>query len=109
MFKQIYDYFKRLFSRQEYSQEFIDQCKTMKEVLKNIEDNKNKIGYKTIAERNYRMMCENVRFESLKSGYNLEKLTSDEEREFKNMLTINMLDLRPWIRERVGMRVCYFN
>lgn len=109
MFKQIYDYFKSLFSKQEYSQEFIDQCKPMKEVLKNIEGNKNKIGYKVIAERNYyRMMCENIRFESLKSGHNSGRLTFEEEREFDNMLTIHMTDLRPWVRERIGMRSCYF-
>jgi len=105
----IYDYFKSLFSKQENNEEFINQCKPMKEVLKNIEDTKNKTGFRLMTEKDYYMMCSNIRFESLKSGHNLGNLTSDEEREFDNWLTVNMLDPRPWTRERIGMRSCYFS
>ncbi len=107
MFKNIYwksyDYIKSLFCKPaRYNQEFIDKSKPMKEVL-----NKTK-EFKTISERDYHTLSSNIRFESLKSGHNLGKLTSEEEIEFENMLTINMLDLRPWTRERIGMRSCYF-
>jgi hypothetical protein len=105
----VYKFFKNLFFKPaKNNQEFIDKCKPMEEVLKNIEDDKNKTTYKSIAEKDYYMRISNIRFESLQSGHNLGKLTSDEERELENMLTINMLDLRPWTRERIGMRACYF-
>jgi len=106
----IYDYIKSLFCKPErYNQKFINQSKPMKEVLKNMKNTLNKTKeFKTISERDYRMMCSNIRFESLKSGHNLGKLTSKEVIEFENMLTINVLDLRPWTRQRLGMRMCYF-
>ena len=105
----VYKFFKNLFFKPaKNNQEFINRCKPMKDVLTNIEDDKNKTTYKSIAEKDYYMRISNIRFESLQSGHNLGKLTSDEERELENMLTINMLDLRPWTRERIGMRACYF-
>jgi len=106
----IYDYIKSLFCKSaRHNQEFINQSKPMKEVLKNIEDTLNKTKeVKTLSKRDDHMMCLNIRFESLKSGHNLGKLTSEEEIEFENMLTINMFDLRPWTRQRLGMRMCYF-
>jgi len=115
MFKKVYwkicDCFINLFSKPENNQKFIDQCKTMKEVLKIIEDNKDKTGYRLITEKDYYMICANIRFASLQSGHKLGRLTSDEERELESMLTINLsLDFSSWARERerVGMRSCYF-
>jgi len=100
MFKKQYlkigDYFMRLFSKYKNDQEFIGQCNPMKEVLENVD------------KKDYYMNISNIRFESLRSGHNLGKLTCDEEREFENILTINMLDLRSWTRERIGMRACHF-
>lgn len=104
----IYDYIKSLFSKTENNQEFINQSKTMKQVLENIEDNQDKTGFRLMTEKDYYMTCLNIRFASLQSGHNLGNLTPSEEIEFENMLTINMFDLRPWTRERIGMRSCYF-
>ena len=96
----VYKFFKNLFFKPARSnQAFIDQCKPMDEVLKNMKDfqDKNKkIDYNP----------QYIRFLSLSSGHNLGRLTSEEEREFDNTCTVDML--HPWKREMIGMRMCNF-
>ena len=96
----VYKFFKNLFFKPaKNNQEFIEQCKPMEEVLKNMVENKVKY------EQNI-FNLQYIRFMSLSSGHDLGRLTSEEEREFDNMCTVDML--HPWKREMIGMRRCNF-